>query len=770
MEAAQDKIYVPPGFYCPITSELINIPVTDHEGNSYEKSEILKWIKKNKSSPITRSYLDESLLHDDIRLKRDIDSIRSKLTEEQLRIDTQVSEIISVPFKSATDGIELNSYYFDDQLFVNIITPDIVTRPPVDIVLCIDVSYSMYEPATLKGEQNESLNHGFSVLSLTVVAAKTILHSLNENDNISIVTYSSEARTLLENVACTAENKTVIECELDTLKPISNTNMWAGIHSSLDILRTTSPANKMKGILLLTDGIPNVVPPRGHINMLEKYFRDHNFNCMFSCYGFGYNLESKLLSEISACSNGDGFSFIPDASLLGTTFIHGISNLLTTAVYNPSLTITLNKDVYFDNGSNELEISIDSLKYGKSKNLMIHVNTDRASSRSSDYLNDFARIQLTFDGKTFETNENKRPERDYYIQQKFRNEAIVLLENCIAKKNYNDNSFKDDMHRFTESLDREKSVKFVQDLIYDINGQVKEALNMTSQGESEDWFTRWGRHYLLSLKEAYQKELCNNFKDKVIANFGGTLFNTLRDEISDIFDARPLPKRDIKIHRQRRNSGRFRSQSVATPQAEPARARTPPTSMASYNNSGGGCCVEGSQVLMHDSTYKNVETIRKDDKVRTYNTYIDQYGDYHYSYSTSTIECVVRTKCKDNQVSVVKLNDLEITPYHPIIDKKNKEKHWVYPINKGKVKSKECEYIYSFVVKNRQSLIIDEYVYATLGHNLHYDEVIQHNYFGTEKVINDLKRSKEYINGLISLEQSDFQRDNVTNDIFTILI
>ena len=133
----------------------------------------------------------------------------------------------------------------------------------------------------------------------------------------------------------------------------------------------------------------------------------------------------------------------------------------------------------------------------------------------------------------------------------------------------------------------------------------------------------------------------------------------------------------------------------------------------------------------------------------------------------TTVEFKHTAKSKKTTIN---FNDKGICDACIVTDKKNKEKHWVYPINKGKVKSKECEYIYSFVVKNRQSLIIDEYIYATLGHNLHYDEVIQHNYFGTEKVINDLKRSKEYINGLISLEQSDFQRDNVTNDIFTILI
>ena len=84
----------------------------------------------------------------------------------------------------------------------------------------------------------------------------------------------------------------MIEVGLDELKPISNTNMWARIMQSLDILRTTSHPDRVKGIMLLTDGIPNVDPPRGHRYMLEKYFRDYNFKCMVSCYGFGYNLNS----------------------------------------------------------------------------------------------------------------------------------------------------------------------------------------------------------------------------------------------------------------------------------------------------------------------------------------------------------------------------------------------------------------------------------------------------------------------------------------------
>ena len=148
MEA--ERIFVPPDFYCPISGELMVDPVSDPEGNSYEKSQITDWLKINKTSPITRSYLDMSLLKINIPLRKSIESIRNKLQEDQLRIDSQISQLEMKPYIESLDSIELNTYYLENKLFVNIDMPDIDVRPPIDIVLCIDVSYSMYDEATLK--------------------------------------------------------------------------------------------------------------------------------------------------------------------------------------------------------------------------------------------------------------------------------------------------------------------------------------------------------------------------------------------------------------------------------------------------------------------------------------------------------------------------------------------------------------------------------------------------------------------------------------------
>ena len=42
--------------------------------------------------------------------------------------------------------------------------------------------------------------------------------------------------------------------------------------------------------------------------------------------------------------------------------------------------------------------------------------------------------------------------------------------------------------------------EYIENIIFDFSGQVKEALNMTNEGEKKDWFSKWGRHYLKILK------------------------------------------------------------------------------------------------------------------------------------------------------------------------------------------------------------------------------------------------------------------------------
>lgn len=745
------ETFVPNEFYCPITGELMNHPMSEQSGHSYERESIMRWLATKKSSPMTNLPLIESDLTENLALKRSIDSIRDKINSDQMKIKSQISEVELKPFIDVLSDIEVKTYYMDDKLFVNVKTPDVETRPPIDVVLCIDVSGSMATEATIKGDGNERISHGLSILSLTVNAAKTVLRSLNENDNISIVTYSDRATIIVDYLSCTSENKVVIETQLDALAPTYTTNIWSGIDTSFNILKDKSPQNRMKGVLLLTDGIPNVVPPRGHEGMIQKYIRDTGFKCGISSYGFGYQLDSELLMNISSLTGGDGYSFIPDASLLGNVFIHGISNMLSTAANYSMINIQLEKNVKFADGLTEMNFEIDSLKYGSEKNFIFDLDTSECPSRSLDHFVDCVNVTLKVGEKTFNVDRIELPPPNYFNEQIIRKKMINLMINSIRKAQFNDRSFEDEISAMVGEIESSQS-EYIKNMLFDLNGQIKESLNMTVIGSREDWFNRWGIHYLRSLVNAYQNEICNNFKDKGVSNFGNGLFERLRDEISDIFDDIPPPKVTHPPPTMR-GGGVMRGSSIGP-------VSVPLVSMRAYNTASGGCCASGCKIMMEDKTYQNVESIKKGDKVSTV--------DSQNSYSVSEIECVVKTKCKNDKVDMIVLNNLKITPYHPIkIVSMAGVGEWEYPIDSKKVETVKTDYMYTFVIENRESVMVDDYVFSTYGHSLNDNDVIFHEYFGSDSVINDLKMFEGYSNGLVELCEDSFVRGD-TNEVIEI--
>ena len=66
---------------------------------------------------------------------------------------------------------------------------------------------------------------------------------------------------------------------------------------------------------------------------------------------------------------------------------------------------------------------------------------------------------------------------------------------------------------------------------------------------------------------------------------------------------------------------------------------------------------------------------------------------------------------------------------------------------------------------------------ATLGHgitevndDIYSTIVISHEFFGTENVIDNLKRSPKYESGLIVLDQNSMIKNPLTNMVCTIII
>ena len=246
------QVFVPDDFYCPIIGELMVDPVSDTSGNTFEKSAIHRWLSSHSTNPMDRTPLTISDLNPNPTVKKSIDQIRDKLTSEQLKIQSRIHESQSKNFTDGLDQIRMESHIFENKLFVSVKMPDNSERAPVDLVLCIDVSGSMGTEAVLKGPAGETVHNGISVLALTVTAAKTIMSVLNDQDRISIITYTDGAKVIVSSMECSDSNKMAISTQLDQLRPLNTTNLWSGIHESLKTLKTTSPVCRQKIVLCST--------------------------------------------------------------------------------------------------------------------------------------------------------------------------------------------------------------------------------------------------------------------------------------------------------------------------------------------------------------------------------------------------------------------------------------------------------------------------------------------------------------------------------------
>lgn len=170
----------------------------------------------------------------------------------------------------------------------------------------------------------------------------------------------------------------------------------------------------------------------------------------------------------------------------------------------------------------------------------------------------------------------------------------------------------------------------------------------------------------------------------------------------------------------------------------------------------GGCCAKGSLIKLSDGTQKKVEDIKKGDKVITVNIENNKFTE-----EKSEIECLIITKCKNGYEYMVELdNNLKITPYHPIYTQSMLKYKWLYPIDisVSKPQKIQTDTMYTFVIKNRKSVIVNDYIFATLGHNLVENDVIKHDYFGTDNVIGDLKKFTTYNTGFVYLDHNMYIR------------
>jgi len=772
-------------FFCPITQEVMQDPVVDPEGNSYERSAIEDWLSKNNTSPLTRAPLTKSQLAPNRALREIIqEEIRKSVqngdsqwakpkssnpapvpapqppvAQEPVAPAPEASSsspspqvaagnldpaaLAAAQAKAEAVGLKVTTARISQQdvlVHASIAPGPGITRSPADVCCVVDISGSMGSEASVKTGTGQEERHGLSLLDIVKHAVKTVIHSLQPQDRFALVVFSTTARVVSPLGYLTNTLKDQIFAKIDNLEPEDTTNLWDGMVKGLDMLQTATPG-RVSTLLLLTDGLPNVTPPRGELAMLKKYKDSRKqLNTTINTFGFGYAIDTTLLVNLAIEGHGM-HSFIPDASFVGTAFVNSISNVLVTMGTKVILSVEPHQGAKIDKvlggfqyqlTSLGAHVNLCSLQYEQTKDVVLKLKVPANANPQDKIVTATLRyepVKTAAEVKIEATSQIEEiPDVDLTVHQlrlDFVSAIAYVIELVQSNKDKEANIALADIQERVRQCDDPRTKALYQD----ISGQVKEAIIKAP----ENYFQKWGRHYLPSLARAHLLQQCNNFKDPGIQVYGGQLFQQNRDAIDDIFLQLPPPKPSV------RRSAPSSSYSSSSSGGRGSYHYSAPQSMRVYHNAAGPCFAGDCYVLMANGAKKLIRDIAKGDMVQSVN-------------GPAEVLCVIKTHCmKAGKAGIEDLivfpSGLKITPFHPVrVDGK-----WSFPgdLHPWQLDT-PCDAVFNFVLSQGHVMMIEGVECVTLGHGF-TEPVVSHKYFGTERVVSDLQRMPGWNKGLVEL-------------------
>lgn len=528
------------------------------------------------------------------------------------------------------------------------------------------------------------------------------------------------------------------------LRPAGGTNIYAGIIHGLETLDAIVEGS-FSSLLLLTDGVPNHIPPRGHLSSLQRYYTSHPSakNVAINTFGFGYSLDSELLVDLAASTGGINL-FIPDATFVGTTFINCLCTLLTECARSVTLDLSYGVIVNEESGVNRLwrgptvgeatesrrRVPIGSVYIGQPRDIVIRIGpgTSTAMMAASTMDVSFRTIM----------GETKKATRSGLCSSLWATKAFVTIDACerihnalqwacqgkldTARQSLSSTvslvlQTREQMDRDEDgpSIDHAAVCAQLDDFHSDVAGQISLAFSR------EDWFRRWGVHYLRSIVQAHLRQVCTNFKDPGLQRYGGDLFRGLRDVSEDIFLTirPPSPSRPV------------------------SNARPVMMDMGAYHSSDGVCFTGDSLVTLQNGEQVRAAHVRSGNILRSGGP----------RKGPALVKCVIRTDFPHGLAELVRLpGGLCITPWHPVWA----GGRWVFPGKLSKPEMLPCQSVYSFVLDGSPSCLVAGYPVVALGHGIIGDPVASHAYFGCPSpdhgVLRDLAGLPGWSEGLIVLE------------------
>ena len=680
---------VPPEFECPILLTTMTDPVIGDDYQTYERAAIVHWLSDPRNqgrSPITRAPMRIDSLRTNFALKSQIERFLA-----QAAAAPPTPQAVPSPF--VDQPLTLEASVSRDHVSVSVTPPPEGERQAIVLFALLDVSGSTGENS---GAELEAGAADYTILDLCKHTVRTVSGMLGPTDMLCLITYSSTAKVILRPTFMDQAGQEKLDALLLPIKAEGNTNIWA----ALELMDRVASAPEFAGSnivsALLTDGMSNMNPGRGVLEMFRLYGKPSLYN--LSTFGFGYNIDSTLLIALSDISGG-AYVFCPDFSMVATVFINWAATHLSSAAKPKTIKVN------FEDGA-VATLNTGTIQFGQPRTFTIPllggvvrsatlVNTEQTASPAQVEaipVMEMARFELVAALKEIVVADGSlEPIRG--LCEKYRGTAAEALMSEIK-----------------------------------VGGQV---VLGTQKTVTRPFWTRWGRHYSPGYAKAHELQQRMNFKDVGLQGYGSKNFEAIQTLGDHIFGkVMPFEPTGTKKNATGHGATQSRSATQAT-----LVARSPASGGATMNltrfspdpdfaspmayltTPGAGCWAAGSPIKMADGSRMPIEDIREGDLVWTIS-------------GAKRVLYALKMGTKQAAQPMVRLGGCLITPWHPILHKMK----WCYPVDIGMIEDLPVQSVYNLILEGGHIVDIDGVLTVTLGHGFK-SPIVKHDFFGSNSRI-----------------------------------
>jgi hypothetical protein len=351
---------------------------------------------------------------------------------------------------------------------------------PINMVFVVDVSGSMASSADVAGGAEDT---GMTLLDVAGHAVRACVRSLRVGvDHVSIVAYSSEARVVLPLSTVTETVIGRVDERVNALSPEGCTNIFGGMSKALSECGNNIDITGSRDVIvLLTDGVSNVEPPRGTVPMVRKYVDQRKReiggeiarNTTIMTVGLGKTQDEAQLSAIADIGDAGRYTFVCDPGMLCTCF----ANIMAfTMCYRDTVTITEEKH------GGDLEVCV-----GQDRTVLLLRDDD---------------------------NHN----------------LVNMLIDLLTTNEF--------------GLDVDASLVIVKRVAGTLNSGGDARVNLKeiqTAVSRRGWYVSWGKRYIMSLLACLQAETGYNARDVCCNEYGGDTYHEIVETVTTAFESIPPP-------------------------------------------------------------------------------------------------------------------------------------------------------------------------------------------------------------------------------------